>query len=280
MKKYFILFAAATIVLAAFSATGCKKDDGPDPVDPTVLPVPPMADYAVKVDVTTLETPYISFEATEGGRYIVGKADGTYATGSYTFNDGVYALQNFGKVVVSKTKADNTVLYLTFIPDGEGEIKVEGTPATQSTDDYTKELCRLWEIKKTRISLTDAVNVAAEFNGCNLNEIQEFITQYVDLKKKVPAGMNVTGVTFTSMSTYMIEYTAHPADIGEWNWDSVSHSSLKYKWNKEDMGYEWENGSATIEYVEGHLLFSGSVDLKNDDKNYHVTVYMTMAPKQ
>lgn len=279
MKKILYFLTITAMATAMTTMSSCKKDDGPEPINENNFPVPAMAEHAVKVNITTSDAPYTFFEATEGGRFIVGKSDGTYITGSYTVTDNVYTLQGFGKVKVVKTKAEVSVIYLTFLPNEAAEVHVEGIPATPVTDNDSKNLCRLWNVTKTRIALTDAVNVAAEFQGCDLNAIEEFITQYVELKKHLPTGMNVTGVTFTSMSTYMIEYSAHPADIGSWNWNDSSHDTLKYKWKSEAMGYEWENGSAKIEYSENTLIFTGDVDLKDGNKNYHVNIYMAMVPK-
>ena len=286
MKKLFFL----STIVALFAACN-NKDEAPV----YEFQKPQYAAQAVKMAVTSVTTTsatpvapveFKSIEFTEDGIYIIRKgaaptaksdvsdnASDVFITGRYTFSNGVYTMVGFGTAII---KNNNGVVSIELKTDGGEPYHLEGELAKPLADEQAATLCRTWLVKKTRISFTKGVSVAADFNNCNLNEIEDFVKQYVTLNKSLEYGMNVTGVTFSAAGTYLVTYSNGKADVGTWNWADDDHKRFSYKWEIEGMGRDWQKGTACAEVASNFVILSNDASFTNDGEEYDVTVYMTL----
>ena len=236
MKKS--IFTLLVVALAApMMFNSCKGGGGDDPTPtPSDLPVPPKAADAIKVVINPpatqpLKDYPVSFEYTETGKAIVGFKSPTvlagipvkseagseiyYITGSGSKSGNFYTITGPDgktyKFEIIQSVPQVQIKYMD--PDG-GSLDFMGKlQAVVMTSQFFTNLCRSWNIIKTRVSIVaEGVNAAAEWPNatssaaCDLNEIEKFASQYYTITDKLPQGMSVTSVDISNRGTYNISF--------------------------------------------------------------------------
>ena len=214
MKKVLLFCAAAVALLLSAS---CNK--GADNKE-VVLPAAKYKAEAKKLNLldSNQNPGYKSVEFTESGRYIICKqallggaaavkaeTPVTYLHGTYTVNNNVYTLSNFGtitvidgQITINLSDGDNIVLNYT-----EAEKYPE--------NDFYTTIARAWKVDKTDISVNfdgkSAVGVVK--NGCDIPAILKELEEKanVDLKDEDFAGYVVSEINFTMSKTIEIAFT-------------------------------------------------------------------------
>ena len=182
-------------------------------------------------------------------------------------------------------QSDSQVQIKYMDPDG-GSLDCTGKlQAVVTTSQFFTNLCRSWNIIKTRVSIVaEGVNAAAEWPNatssaaCDLNEIEKFASDYYKITDKLPQGMNVTSVDISNRGTYNISFANKTEYVGEWT--SALSNGFNYSWKTDDMGFQLENGKAGFEFVvDGgvtYCIMTLSAIIKDGNKNYDTKVFCTM----
>lgn len=254
MKKVLLFCAAAAALLLSAS---CNK--GADNKE-VVLPAAQYTAQAKKLELldSNQNPGYKSVEFTESGRYIICKqallggaaavkaeTPVTYLHGTYTVNNNVYTLSNFGtitviegQITINLSDGDNIVLNYT---------EAEKYPA----NDFYTTIARTWKVDKTDISVNfdgkSAVGVVK--NGCDIPAILKELEEKanVDLKDEDFTGYVVSEINFTMSKTIEIAFTGKAPVAG----------SLALSENGT-LSYEL-NGSYGVEVLSGKA--SGNFNL-------------------
>ena len=301
MKKIILMMALAATAL--FTVTACGDDDddkggGNNQESTVTLPVPKYKNDAAKFKVPSTEIKFKgenikveTIELTESGRYLVtyqkSKAASretravpelVYQMGLFTKEgDGKYTLTDFARIIIEK---DGNKYMLTLIPAGEDGVEVEVTKlATIAASELTDYICRTWNITNTRIQgNADGVNVAKDFPGsCNMNELVSYArSKGVTIKEDPDPNTVVEGVTFSSSSSYIINYLNGKKDVGTWRWtkQSTGTGEIAYDWDGNHMGFE------AIKHT-GVVTFDGSrckLALPVSDGSATLEVVYTLIP--
>lgn len=240
MKKFFI-YAAFAALLVPFVSCNNKVDYGGSNGSTAKIEKAKYADQAKKVTVksgTAADQGYQQIELTDGGRYIITrstqetKADDftVVITGTYTVQNNVYVLDGFGSI--------------EFGSNGSFTIKLEGGTTVTGTgeeepklpsSDFANAIAHTWKIDKVDLSVNaDGKNIGFVKDGCNLEQIgNELLDQAKKLGVNVNVnvdklkGYNVTSVSFTTSSTFIVEFSG--AEPFKANVSGVSGFNFKYK---------------------------------------------------
>lgn len=278
MKKNLLLLAVLCIAAVPFLFSCNKPDNGGDNKQ-VVMPDPPSADSAIKIDFkseadkpkyfdtepdgTHVEYSIQSIEFSEANRYLitmtvvdtkVSVGDIVTLIGSYTESGGNYKCEGFGSVSVSGTGSNADV---SVKPTGEenpeynGKGNVTETPAPTTTDQ--KNAVRNWNVKSVLINIVGkGVNISAPFtNGCDLEEIGTWAANNgvsaLNSRLGELKGYKVKEITFTGDNTFAISFTGS-------NTKPVKGS------------YSLNTSAKTVRFTlpEGNPFFHGSVDGEYD----------------
>ncbi len=239
MKKFFIYAAIAALVIPFVSCNN-KIDYGNDPQ--AKIEKAKYSDYAKKVTIKSGEAKdngIQEIEFTDGGRYIItaikakANEDVQIKTGTYTFKDGVYTLDD-GSTISFDSNGNFTLI---FKQDGK-DVTVTGTYEQQpkiSATDFSRDIAHTWKISKIDISVVaQGKNVGVVKDGSNIEQIgKDLIEQAktmgadVNIDTDKLKGYNVKTITFTSSHTLFIEFTEAPTFKASVN--SISGYNFKYK---------------------------------------------------
>jgi len=274
MKKNLLLLAVLCVAAVPFLFSCNKPDNGGDN-NQVVMPDPPSADSAIKIDFkseadkpkyfdtepdgTHVEYSIQSIEFTEANRYIitmtvvdtkVSVGDKVTIIGTYTENGGNYNCEGFGSVNVSGTGSSVDV---SVKPTGEdnpeynGKGNVTETPPPANTDQ--KNAVRNWTVNSVLINVVGkGLNISAPFtNGCDLEEIGKWAASNgvsgLNSRLGELKGYKVKEISFTGDNTFAITFTGS-------NTNAVAGS------------YSMNASAKTIKFSlpEGNAFFHGSVD--------------------
>ena len=257
------VYKVALLAVAAgvFTLVSCGDKGGKE--DAVVLA--PHIDEAVKIVFaeTDYETAKLaSIEFTEGGYAIVEKI-GIKGSGiarkkvasyvdvlGYTYSNGVYNVNTFGKVKLNGKKVS--------INDGS-EYTV--TTPGRSVPTTLNPLLKSWKVSRAILSVKGgdfgSTGIGKTFNGFSIKEITEYIASN---GVTVPEGLSslvVKDITFTGQGTFVINFTSGDPYVGSWK---LSGTSFSYNLSNSD-GDSILNGSA-----------NGSIDLSKDGKSCEVEI--------
>lgn len=214
MKKVLLFCAAAAALLLSAS---CNK--GADNKE-VVLPAAKYKAEAKKLNLldSNQNPGYKSVEFTESGRYIICKqallggaaavkaeTPVTYLHGTYTVNNNVYTLSNFGTITVIEGQITIN------LSDGDNIVLNYSEAEKYPENDFYTTISRAWNVDKTDISVNfdgkSAVGVVK--NGCDIPAILKELEEKanVDLKDEDFAGYVVSEINFTMSKTIEIAFT-------------------------------------------------------------------------
>lgn len=220
-------------------------------------------------DVT--ETVLHSIELTESGLYAVGTLhDGelSYRMGEYSVAGDVYTLNGYGSIQFDNSNAGQVELVIT--QDG---MAAEEMPATFSRATGTDQLYRGWTIDKTRVTVRGWTTASADFTGCNLYEIAQFIRNNGhDAPDDIAPGLELRSISFTGTEKMLFAYSDGTGDASEFKYNG---SSFSYRWDDDKMGFTFLPKQATVEYMDGKCILSISSDIQDSTTSASVTFVLS-----
>ena len=230
-------------------------------------------DYDQQSDIVQ----YVSF--TEGGTYLlcrkveeplsggVGhvskKYKTTYTAGRYSIDaEGIYQLYGYGTVKKSGTKAQPDE-ELTFTP-------TEGQPFTipcsiHTPSEQSNDIFRQWKVASTRVRLSGDMSLAADFDGCDINQVCTFLKNNgLITHDTFPEGQKITLVDVSALGEITVLY--ENGNVDHATLTECSISALHYEWKDPGMGYGFETGRATIDYDGDTCILSLSGQFTGNGK--------------
>ena len=248
-----MLALSSALLFSLLGLTSCNKDNGET------------GKTVGKFEITDASSPIKSIELTKDGEYIVTKnpaytkadenldLDDVWVYGSFTFADGSYLLQGFGKIVIDLLRG------------GAAEISVEGggwdpfsvqanLASTVQETKINRALCRHWVFDKTHFSLSynDLTFLDFELNGCDFTK---WFKDTGDDEGNGELEEECTGLIFTESGTYAVVFDNGKVNVGSWSWENSGDGSLNCDWNTQYQSHFKDyrfHGSLTVNVVEGN----------------------------
>lgn len=285
MKSMKTLAALAALLLAVLVSCG-KEGDNPGAGEGiTRLPDPAFKKTAMKLSVIETSCPVKTIELTEGGRFLVEKQDGPTFNKEYDFGgykitgEGKYSFDNGSSLEVTPVRA--AVSFTLKLRSGEeysGTASVQ--PASSSSSDIASNLFRTWSVTKTRVSVTDGVKANADFTGCNLGEIADFLrAQSLDIQDDLK-GLSVSEITVTASGSFVIKYSDGTVDVAHCQLSSIASGAFSYSWESQDMGFSFENGNGSVAFEKSYCILSLGATVKSGSRDCVVSLQLVMAEKK
>lgn len=275
MKKTITLLLPLLLLLSACGKKGDPKD--------YVFPQAPYAGEAVRYTNTNLDGVIRSVSFTEGGSYLLTlrpdpKKPADYLAGTYSVDaDKTYRLQGYGTVKAGTTKAAaDEILQMTFTPDEGQSVTIPCTVTPAAGED---QLYRQWRTAVTRIRIEGETPVAADFAGCDVNEICAFLRENGMYDgEDFPAGQKVSLVDISGLDEITILYENGNVDHAQ----ITSHrlSVIGYRWTSTDMGFGFENGEATVAYDGDTCIFTIMGNITRNGKATKVSLTWALKEKK
>ena len=249
-----MLALAGTLLFAFAGLTSCNKDNGGKDADRTVG----------KFEIADASSPIKSIELTNDGEYIITKnpvrtksdenldLDDVWAYGKFTFVDGAYVLQGFGKIVIDLLGGGAAEIFID--SGGWDPFTVQANLAsTVRETKINKNLCRHWVFDKTHFSLSynDFTFIDLELGGCDFSK---WFRDTGDADGNENLDDECTGLIFTESGTYAVVYDNGKINVGSWSWENSEDGSLKCDWSTEYQSFFKDyrfQGSLVVDVVEG-----------------------------
>jgi len=211
-----------------------------------------------------------SVDLSESGIFVVGETNGggggggqtlkartkaggdsgiKYTAGEYEVNGNVYTLKGWGTLEFSNTASGDVELKYT--PSGGTTVTVTArfTKSAAGSDIY-----RSWRVDKTRVTLVQgATTYAAEFSGCDFNEVADFFEDNgYALSDDIPSGRRISTLSVTGAGALFFVYNDGAVDVGSC---TISGNVLNYIWADSSMGYSFETGRVSFSFQDGKCIF-------------------------
>ena len=249
------LALAGALLFSIAGLTSCNKDDaGKD------------ADKAFgKYEITDASSPIQCIELTREGEYIVTKnpaktksegdldLNDVWAYGKFTFVDGAYVLQGFGKIVIDLLSGGAAEILID--SGGWDPFTVHANLAsTVQETTINRSLCRHWDFKKTYFSLSFSdlpyLDFSFELPGCDFSK---WFEKTGDEEGEQDLEKECKGLIFTESGTYAVLFDNGKVNVGSWAWDNSEDGSLKCEWSNQYQSlfkdYRF-HGSLTVDVME------------------------------
>ena len=204
MKTLKLLALASAFLFVCAGMTSCNKDNGGKDADQVVG----------KFEIKDASSPVKCIELTSDGEYIVTKnpvitrsdddldLDDVWVYGKFTFVDGAYMLQGFGKIVIdmlSGGAADVTIAGGGWDPF---TVHADLASTVQKTE-INRALCRHWVFDRTTFSLSFSdlplLNFEFDVDGCDFTQ---WFQKTGDKEGEEELDKKCTGIIFTESGTY------------------------------------------------------------------------------
>ena len=252
-----MLALASAFLFSIVALTSCNKDN----------PAGKDADQVLgKYEITDASSPIQSIELTRNGEYIVTKKpaktrsdedldlNDVWMYGNFTFVDGAYFLQGFGKIVID------------FLNSGAAEIFIEGggwdpftvhanLASTVQETEINQRLCHHWVFKETYFSLSFSdlpfLDFSFKLPGCDFSR---WFEETGDEEGEQELEKECKGIIFTESGTYAVLFDHGKVNVGSWAWDSSEDGSLKCEWSNQYQSYFKDyrfHGALTVDVTEG-----------------------------
>ena len=215
----------------------------------------------------------VSVELTESGMYVLGwliegESGISYKTGTYTASGNEYKLVGYGTLSFDNSKAG--MVSLTLKPDG-GAIEVVQAKFDKPVG--TNKAYRTWNVEKTRVTAKGWVTVSADFNGCNLKEIADFLRSNSHKAPYDVPDRSVNTITLTGTERMILGYSDGSADLNEF---SLNGNVLTYTINSM-KDFTFETDQAIIEYENGKCLLTINGRIRNSTTSGSVAFVLSPA---
>lgn len=220
--------------------------------------------------------------------------------GIYETTDYGYLIYDYDKnpycyiVVVDKDDTSNLQLYGIKMADPNDlitereklmeDMKLydgEETITLIDESEYTKKLCRTWNISSTRLrhyafsnGKSAVVKVWDAPAASNLNTILDYAQSKANIDESFDPNMILTDLIFTRTGNIIMFFENGDYYVGKWSWENRAQGVLKYNWDDLGMGNKFENGHATFDVrtykkKEWYVLTLGA-DIVNKDDTYKI----------
>lgn len=276
MKKLYYILALAALLPLFFS---CDPTSGTDPDfgDPAFLKeagrlMPESMTPTTKAGGTAEIGRIVSIELSESGVYALGQiADSTgrvsYKTGLYYIAKGIYELAGLGTLSFDNSQAGNVMV--TYAPMGGDTLQAQARfiKATSSNKAY-----RGWKIEKTRVTVKGWTTVSADFKGCNLAEIAEFLRNNGNKAPVDVPNHSINSISFTGTETMILAYSDGSGDLSEF---SLNGNVVTYTWKERPEGFTFITDRAVIEYLDGKCLMTIDGSIEGSTTSGSVTFVMS-----
>lgn len=275
MKKTITLLLPLLLLLPACGEKGNPKD--------YVFPKAPYAGEAVRYTNTNLDGVIRSVSFTEGGSYLLAlrpnpEKPADYVAGTYSVDaNKTYRLQGYGTVKAEATKAAaEEILQMTFTPTEGQSVTIPCTVTSAASED---QLYRQWKVASTRVRINTKTPVAADFAGCDVNEICTFLKENgLYDGEDFPAGQKVSLVDISGLNEITVLYENGNVDHAQ----ITSHnlSVIGYRWSAPDMGFGFENGEASVAYDGDTCIFTIKGNVTHNGKTTEVSLTWALKEKK
>jgi hypothetical protein len=198
-----------------------------------------------------------------------GESGLSYTTGRYTASGNTYKLAGYGTLSFDNSKAG--MVTLTVQPDGR---PAETLQAQVVKPAGTNAAFRTWNVEKTRITARGWVTVSADFTGCNLKEIADFLRANSHKAPDDVPNVSVNTITLTGTERMILGYSDGSADLNEF---SLNGNVLTYTFSNGLMGFTFETDRAVIEYEDGKCLLSIDGRIRNSTTSGSVSFVLSPA---
>ena len=253
MKARNFLALASALLIATAGLTSCNKDNPKD------------GDRMLgKYEINDAKSPIKSIELTSAGEYIVTKnpavtkagedldLDDVWVYGNFTFVNGAYVLQGFGKIVIDLLRGGAAEIFID--SGGWDPFTVNASLAsTVQETKINKNLCRHWVFERTHFSLAynDISFLNFELAGCNFSR---WLQDSGDQNANENLDEECTGLIFTESGTYAVVYGDGKINVGSWAWENSEDGSLKCEWSTQYQSFFKDyrfQGSLVVDVEEG-----------------------------
>lgn len=273
MKKSITLLLPLLLLAAACG----EKTDGKK----YVFPEAPFTGEAVRYTNTNLGGVIRSVSFTEGGTYLLvqqpdAKSGEVYSAGTYSVPEqGTYTLNGYGSVRRETTKGEDTE-QVTFTPtDGEPVT----LPCTVTLPESQDQLFRQWRVASTRIIIYGNTTVGADFNGCDLQQISQFLKDNGIIDKyDFQDGQVVSVVDISALGEINILYENGNVDHAALTRFAIY--SLDYVWSGEQGAFGIQDGTASVSYEDDICIFEMNGKVIHNGKTTEVSVTWTLKEKK
>ena len=217
-----------------------------------------------KYEILDASSPVKSIELTKDGEYIVTKnpantkadedldLNDVWVYGNFTFVDGTYVLQGFGKIVIDLLRGGAAEISID--SGGWDPFTVQANLAsTVQETKINKSLCHHWVFDKTHFSLSynDLSFLDFELAGCDFTK---WFKDSGDEEGDGELEEKCTGLIFTESGTYAVVFDNGKVNVGSWSWENSEDGSLKCDWSTQYQSHFKDyrfHGSLTVDVVEG-----------------------------
>ena len=256
MKTPKLLALASAILFVVAGLTSCNKENGGKDAEKTLG----------KFEITDASSPVKSIELTDEGEYIITKnpavtkagedldLDDVWMYGKFTFVDGCYVLQGFGKIAIDLLKGGAAEIFIE--SGGWDPFTVHANLAsTVQETTINRSLCRHWVFNKSYFSLSFSdlpfLNFEFEVNG---GDFTKWFQKTGDEEGEKDLEKNCTGLIFTESGTYAVLFDNGKVNVGSWAWENSEDGSLKCEWSNQYQSFFKDyrfHGSLVVDVEEG-----------------------------
>ena len=256
MKTLKLLALASAFLFVCAGMTSCNKDNGGKDAD----------QVAGKFEIKDASSPVKCIELTSDGEYIVTKnpvitrsdddldLDDVWVYGKFTFVDGAYMLQGFGKIVIDMLSGG--AADITIAGGGWDPFTVHADLAsTVQKTEINRALCRHWVFEKSYFSLSFSdlpdLNFGFEVDGCDFTK---WFQKTGDEEGEDDLDKKCTGIIFTESGTYAVLFDHGKVNVGTWAWENSEDGSLKCEWSNQYQSFFKDyrfHGSLVVDVEEG-----------------------------
>ena len=251
-----LLAMAGALLISFVGITSCNKDQGGKDAEMKIG----------KYVINEASSPIQSIELTADGEYIITKNPSvTRATedldlndvwlyGNFTFIDGSYVLQGFGKIVIDLLSGGAAEIFID--SGGWDPFTVHANLAsTVQETTINRSLCRHWNFRKTYFSLSfsdlPGLDFSFELPGCDFSK---WFEKTGDDEGNQELEKECTGLLFTESGTYAVLFDNGKVNVGTWAWDNSEDGSLKCEWSNQYQSFFKDyrfHGSLIVDVDEG-----------------------------
>jgi len=275
-------------VLLAASLVACNKhslDNGKPQ-----LSDPPLLAHAARYDADDETGIVKTVILSESGSYTViatrtpldekGTLLPPVVSGKYSIGgNNSYSLHGFGYMrVVDGTKATassgvSLIISPTEFTTREYIIDVQKTTVTVSDVLY-----RFWTVDRTRLRVDGETPIAADFRGCDLNEIATFLDNNgIHHNLSVPVGSEVNGLDISALGSIVVHFGNGEAATA--TWIQTAQDCFRIRWEGTEYGFLYSIDAATVSYLDASCILTMDATVQTDKGAMPVSVVWVMMPE-